>query len=111
MSAPAREDVSRRHPTKSQRALALAQMEQTLGTESPSRAAAKLIECDHQMVVRARYVLNHAPDLVEQVEAGASLNDAYRVAAEGGPRGAIRAVRGCGARSAQHGPALFAPRG
>lgn len=75
-------NVSRRHLTKSQRAIALARMEQTLETESPTRAAAKLIDADHMLIVRARYVLHHAPDLVEQVEAGASLNDAYRIAAE-----------------------------
>ncbi len=75
-------NVSRRHLTKSQRAMALAKIEATLPTQSATRASARIIGVDAELVRRARYVLHHAPDLVAQVEAGASLNQAYQIAAE-----------------------------
>jgi hypothetical protein len=74
-------NFSRRHLNKSQRAMALARME-GLVTQLPVREAADLIGASHPLVIRARYVLNHASDLVSQVEDGASLNDAYRIAAD-----------------------------
>jgi hypothetical protein len=57
-------------------------MEQTLDTQYPSRAAAALVDSSHTLIIRARYVLNHTPELVAQVEGGASLKDGYRVATD-----------------------------
>lgn len=71
-------NLNRRHATPGARAVALVRADGSQGTST--RDLGRIAGLGHSSIVRARFVVEHAPDLAAQVEAGASLRAAYEEA-------------------------------